>query len=97
MNGISRFPQEAELQARRESAVALIFGMDGDGSIAQHRLRPRCRDFDKLARLPFQRILDVVQLRFRASCTSLKIRKRAHATRTPVDQPLAPIDQTLFV
>ena len=54
--------------------VALVFRIHGHGRIAQHRLRPRGRHFDKSILAGFQWILDVVQRRIDRLGNHLEVR-----------------------
>ncbi len=77
--------------------ISFVFRIDSYGRIAQHRFRPRSSDFDEAVRRPFDRIFDVVELRINGFVYRLEIGQSRVASRTPIDQALAAIDQPFFI
>ena len=76
--------------------VAVVALVHRDRAVAQHRLRPsRCHS-DELVRA-HNRIANLVQLSLDFFMFDFKIGDRRLATRTPVDDVLAPINQAFFV
>ena len=87
--------------AAHEVAVARVVGIDGDGGVAQDRLRARRGDGDvarvRLAGERLQRIANVVERPCGVHGLDLEVGDRAQAVRTPVDDALAAIDQSLLI
>src|SRR5581483_12015535 len=80
-----------------QPVVALVFGMDGDGGVAQHRLGPRGGDGQGGARIIRQRIEDVVHLASDVFVLDFDVGQRGEAAGAPVDEPLASINETVLV
>ena len=79
--------------------VAFIIRMDRDGLIGEHGLRSGCRDDDTVeirGRL-YSRIFEIPILAVLVFVFDFRIRKRRTALRTPVDQTVAPVDQTFLI
>ena len=75
--------------------VAFVFGMDGDSRVAEQRFRAR-RGQDEVA-FPFhQRITQMVKMAVLFFVFDLGVRNGRQAGRTPVDDPLATVNQALF-
>ena len=89
-------------RASGEVAVALVFRVEGDGSIPEHRLRPR-RGHDQrlLGRGAFRERLqgvgEVVEAALDLAVLHLEVGNRRPQHRRPVDHVLAAVDQALFV
>ena len=79
-----------------EMEVALVLGMEGDGGVAQHRLRPGGGDHDPLV-APLDRIGDVVELALHRLHLDLEVGDGGAELRRPVDHVLAAGDQPLAV
>ena len=75
--------------------VARIVGMDRDGRVAEHRLRPRRRDGDEASWLVFDRIVDVPEVPLHLDVLDLEIADRGLQPRIPVHQTLVLVDQAL--
>ena len=82
--------------AADQRRVAFVLGMHHDGRIAEHRLGPRRGDRDEAASVG-QRIADVPELAVFLFADDLEVRDGGQQLRVPVDQPLAPVDQSLLV
>jgi len=80
-----------------QMAITRVLGVDGDGRIAQHRLGPRSGDGQGGVRIIRQRIADVVHLASGVFVLDFDVGQCGEAARAPVDEPLAPIDQAVFV
>ena len=76
--------------------VAFVFLVDRDRGIAQHRLRPGRGHGDELIRANHG-IADLEQLALDFFVLDLKIGNRGLASRTPVDDVLAAINQSFFI
>ena len=77
-------------------AVALVFGMHGHGRVAQHRLGARRGDRDVAAAVN-ERVADVPEVAVLLDVVHLLVRERGLVHRAPVDQVVAPIDESLIV
>ncbi len=77
-------------------AIAVVVGVNGDGGVAQHRLGPRRRHLDAALVVP-KRVADVDELAHLVVVLDLDVGDRSVAPRTPVDDPLAPVDEPLLV
>src|SRR5436305_13083319 len=81
--------------------VACIFGIDGNGSITEDRLRTCCGNADVLWPLValnwFERVAHKGQCALRIDMVHLKVGEGAHATRTPVDDAFATVDQPFLI
>ncbi len=78
--------------APHQTPVSLIFGVDGDPAVAEHRLRPRRRHNDITAAVS-QRIADMGKGGIPLLMFHLNIGKGGMATGTPVDHVVALVDQ----
>ena len=80
-----------------ELLVAVVFRVDGDGCISKHGFRP-CRGYlNESALAPLQRISDEIEFRVDGFVDRLEIRQGRAASRAPVDQALAPVDQAFII
>ena len=77
--------------------IALIIGMDCNGRIAQHGLRPCRRDLDIASFLPCDGITDMPEMPLLVYMLYLGIGNGCLADRAPVDDAGTLIDITLFV
>ena len=79
-----------------EILVALIVRMHRNGTIAQHRLGPRCGD-NKMTVARGKRVAEVPQVTLLVGRENLEVRQRCVQGRVPVDEALATINETVFV
>src|SRR5262249_49529428 len=82
--------------AADERAVPVIVRMDGDGGVAEHRLRPRRRHLDRAAAVS-ERIAELVEHAVGGGVLDLEIGECRTAARTPIDQIAIAVDQPLLV
>ena len=85
-----------------QRAVAFVFGMDGDGRVAQHGLRAGGGDYQivfavERARALGQRVADMPKVAGLLDVLHFQIGNRRLQRRIPVDQPLAAVDQAIVV
>jgi len=78
-------------------AVTLVFGMNRHSGIAQHGFGPGGGYGDEASRFTGYRIADMPQVAFLVFMFNLDIRKRRMTARTPVDQAVVAVDQTVVV
>ncbi len=71
--------------------------MHGNGTIAQHRLGPCCRDNDELAGRIGDGVFDVPEMALHLDVFDFEIGHSGLQTRIPIDQPLVLVNQALFV
>ncbi len=76
--------------------IALIFGIDGDGCVAQHGLGSCGRNYNFSASVG-KWITDMPELALFFGILHLGIRKRSDTYGTPVYDPLTPIYKALFI
>ncbi len=79
-----------------EFLVALIVGVDRQGGIAKHRLRTSGGHGQILVRA-FDLVADIPEVRIDLFAFDFVIGKRCQASRAPVDEPIAAIDQPFVV
>ena len=79
-----------------QMAVALVDGMDGDGDVAEHGLRPRSGDEQRFVRAD-DAVGDGVQLAHLLFMNHFEVGDGGLAVRAPVDDVSAAIDQPLFM
>jgi hypothetical protein len=101
MMGISRFHQrQAELLAVQVQ-VALVFGMNGNGHVAEHGLGAGGRDGKKLAGILAVRVEDRVanlpQMALLLLVDHFEVADGGLAARAPVDDVSAAIDEPLLM
>ena len=77
--------------------IAFVVGMHRDGGVAQHRLRPSRRDGDETAWLLQNLVAYLPEAAFLLFVNDLKIGDGGLATRTPINDISAAIDQPLLV
>ena len=79
--------------------VAFVIRMHRDRFIGEHGLRSGGRDDDavKISGRLYGRIFEVPILAVLILVFDLRVRKRCAALRTPVDQTVATVDQTLLI
>jgi hypothetical protein len=82
--------------AADQRTVAFVLGMDHHGGVAQHGFRPRGRDRQRSGAVG-QRIGDMPEKSLFLFAFDLEVAHRGLQHGVPVDQPLAAIDQPLFV
>ena len=86
-----------------ERGVALVFGVDGDGSVAQQRFGPRGRDRDpgvrvgRTDRFVDQVVSDRPEAARRLLRDHFQVRHARPAARAPVDQGLGPIREAVAI
>ena len=78
------------------SLVSFIFGVDGHYSIAHHRLRT-CGGHDQKAISLSKGIFKMVEFSHDLLMFYFQIRKGGLASRTPVDDIVAPVNQPLLI
>ena len=71
--------------------VALVFGVDGDGGVAEHRFGAGCGD-GKLVGAVGQRIANVVHTGFFVGVLDFEIGQRGSASGAPVGDARAFVD-----
>ena len=76
--------------------VALVVRVDGDGSIAEHRLGAGGGDLDILV-AALDRVLDVPEMSCLLAVFDLRVGEGGSAVRTPVDDAVAAVDQPFFI
>ncbi len=76
-----------------EILVALVGGVHRDAGVAEHRLGPRGRDGDELARPPLDRILEVPEMALHLALLDLEVGDRGLELRVPVHEPPVAIDE----
>ena len=81
----------------RPGSVSFVLGMDSDGRVPQHGFGPGGRDDETLSRIVRRRIPDAPQPSVHLLMLDLHVRKGRPASRAPVHQPLAPVDQPLLI
>ena len=79
-----------------EPRVPLVVGMHSERGVSEHRLRARRGD-DELARRPFQRVRDRVEMTRALDVVDLEIRKHRGTARAPVHHPLGAVGETFVV
>ena len=79
-----------------QMGIAGVVAVDGDGGIAQHRLGTGGRQLQHLARL-LDGIEQMPEVAVLFLILDLSIRDGGVAVRTPVDHPVAAVDQLLVV
>ena len=72
--------------------VPLVVRVDGDGGVAQHRLRAGGGDHDRVVTVA---VADRDELAVVVVVVDLDVRQRRLAARAPVDDPLGAVDQAL--
>ncbi len=79
--------------------VAFVIRMYRDSLIGKHGLRSGCRDDDtvEISRRLYGRIFEIPVLSVFIFMLDFRIRKGSSALRTPVDQTIAPVDQTFLI
>src|SRR5439155_173352 len=77
--------------------VALIFRVDGNSRVSEHRFRPGCCDLNESVRTPLQSVSNVIELRIDGFVDYLEIRQGGVTSRTPVDQAFSAIDQPFVI
>ena len=99
--GISRFSERQAQLFAVEMEVALVFGMNGDGRVAEHGFRARGGDGEKLAGIlaigAEHRILDLPQMALVLGVDDFKIADGGLAAGAPVDDIRAAVDEALMV
>ncbi|GBD19213.1 hypothetical protein HRbin27_01717 [bacterium HR27] len=88
--------QRQDRRLADQMPVAFVVRMHRHPGVAEHRLRTRRRDDERLL-TPLDRIAQEVKRPFELLVIDLEIGKRRHAARAPVDEPLAAVDQPLVV
>ena len=79
-----------------ELPVALVVGVNGDAGVAEHGLRPGCRDRDP-AIAADDRILQLPQLPRLIDVFDLEVGDRREAVAAPVDETVGAVDEALAV
>ena len=79
-----------------ERGVALVLGVHRHRHVPQHRLGARGRHHDVLLR-PLDGIHQVVELAVRVLMVHFLVGERGEASRAPVDDPVAAVDESLVV
>ena len=77
-------------------AVTVIFRMDSNRKVAQHRLRSGRGDGNKLVAI-LHRILDMPYVAMHILVFNLRIGDRRSTGRTPVDDSIASINQPFLI
>ena len=80
-----------------EIPVALVIGMHGNRSVAQHCFRARGGDGDETARLPFDGIFQIPEVPLHLDVLDFEIGHGGLQTRIPVHKALVLVDQVLLV
>ena len=80
-----------------EVQVARIFGVDGDGGIAEHGFGARSGDGEVAAGHPVDGVADMPEVSGDFDVGDLEIGERGMAMGAPVDHVLAAVDEALFV
>ena len=90
-------PRQGQLKRRaNQIAVAFVVRIDRNGCVAKHRFGPR-RRHNHTPGAALDRILQVIKFSSLRFLLDLQVRERGLIFRTPTDQTLAVIDQTLFI
>ena len=96
MIGISRSVSGSSTCLPTRCGVALVIGIDRDGGVAQHRLRPGRGD-DQVFVLPDDRIAQIIKLVVLLLVLDLEVGERRMAAGAPVDHVFVAIDIALLV
>ena len=84
--------------APHQLRVARVVRVDGHGGVAQNCFGARRADLKELvAAAPLKHVLEGVEAPLLLLVVDLEVTDGAHAAGTPVDQPLATVDQPLVV